>query len=105
MRGDVNKNEAHVEDVSYQHISTHDALIFNDILGSLDSSVSFLSKNKEEVMIFLLEKENIKGLDKFFTILSNPNNDPFAVNKIKQIFVMVKMLNKSYIQAGNPTPK
>ena len=104
VRGDINKNEAYVEDINPQHIDIHDALIFNGIFSSLDSSFSFLKKSENDAMAFLRKEENIRGLDKFFTTLSTPDNNAIAVAKIKRIFVMLKMLNESYTHDGNPVP-
>lgn len=104
VRCDVNKNEAHVEDVRSQHIDIHDALIFNDVFSSLDSGFIFLKKSENDAMAFLRKEENIRGLDKFFTTLSTPDNNVIAVAKVKQIFVMLKMLSESYTHDGNPVP-
>lgn len=102
VRGGLSKSEVKNEKNSASPVNTHDASVFNDIFNSLDSSSTFINKNEHEALDFLRNEVSNKAFDKLQTILADPNNESSAVDKAKQIFVMLKML--SDLSARSDTP-
>ncbi|MCW2480420.1 hypothetical protein [Candidatus Symbiopectobacterium sp. NZEC135] len=102
VRGGLSKSEVKNEKNSASSFNTHDASVFNDVFNSLDSSSTFINKNEHEALDFLRNEVSDKSFDKLQTILADPNNESSAVDKAKQIFVMLKML--SDLSARSDTP-
>ncbi|MCW2488542.1 hypothetical protein J5069_21795 [Candidatus Symbiopectobacterium sp. NZEC127] len=102
VRSGSNKNEAKSENIGASPSNTHDAVAFNNVFDSLDSSLTFINQSENDAMAFLRKDGSIEGLDKFFTVLSKADNDVVAVAKVKQIVVMLKMLSDSSTRSVAP---
>ncbi|MFT8209934.1 MAG: hypothetical protein ACMZI0_03660 [Symbiopectobacterium sp.] len=96
VRNNSNRNEAVSENVEAQKYCSEDTVGINNFLGSLTNSVDFSNEIEGDAIEFWKIERDIKGLGAFFSALSIPDSDAGAVQKIKQVLVMTKMLHDSY---------
>lgn len=102
VRGFSYKNKANNATSGDSPFNAHEASELNDIVNSLDSASTYLNKKQCEAINFVSKQVSSETFDKLQAILSDPGSRSSAVDKAKQAFVMLKMLNDSSAKSDTP---